>query len=98
MTNENGGGGTIVNDGLFGSKLTVEKRWEEEDGQMGTRIALKLFKRLKVKRLVGDSGRGVASVMEAIMISLVMKNAVMLVQCEQRRTVMVERLMVMGDG
>jgi hypothetical protein len=77
-----------------GSKLSVEKRWEEEeDGWMETWIALKLFKRPREKALVGDSGRELASVMEAIMISLGMENAVMLlVRWElKEEVVMVER-------
>jgi hypothetical protein len=82
----------------IGSKLSVEKRWEEEDGWMETWIALKLFKRPKEKALVGDSGRELASVMEAIMISLGMENGVMvLVRWELKEEVvmvhMVEPLM-----
>jgi hypothetical protein len=78
-----------------GSKLSVEKRWEEEDGWMETWIALKLFKRPKEKALVGDSGRELASVMEAIMISLGMENGVMvLVRWELKEEVVMVHIMV----
>lgn len=49
-----------------GSKLSVEKRWEEEDRRMETWMALKLFMQPNEKALVGDSGRDIASVMEVV--------------------------------